>query len=154
MNAEQFVYWLNGYLELSGAQEMSAAQLKCVREHLALVLHKVTPPLENPKPTYFGGGTKCGVCQNWCSNEGGVCNKCKLVTVSTSDTAVNRIDPFSTPERAGLCDGCGKECRSGELTPIRTSNLAGVVMCPECGPKKAQDILSAPIVNVPCVLSC
>lgn len=77
MNAEQFVYWLNGYLELSGAQEMSSAQLKCVREHIALVLRKVTPPLEDPKPAYFGGGVRCGVCQVWCSNEGGVCNDCK-----------------------------------------------------------------------------
>jgi hypothetical protein len=149
MNAEQFVYWLNGYLELSGAQELSAAQVKSVREHLALVLHKVTLPLE--KPTYFGG-VKCGVCRRWCSNEGGVCNKCMLST--TTSGPVNRIDPFSTPEPAGLCDGCGKECPHSELNTVISSNLAGVVLCPECGPKKAPDILSAPIANVLCALTC
>ena len=76
MNAEQFVYWLNGYLELSGAQEMSSEQLKCIREHIALVMRKVTPPLEDPNPGHFGG-VRCGVCQNWTSNEGGLCNKHK-----------------------------------------------------------------------------
>ena len=153
MNAEQFVYWLNGYLELSGAQELSAAQVKSVREHLALVLHKVTPPLE--KPTYFGGGVKCGVCRHWCSNEGGVCNKCMLST--TTSGPGNRIDPFSTPEPAGLCDGCGKECPHSELNTVISSNLAGVVLCDECRqPKRPRglNILEAPIMDVLCVLTC
>ena len=159
MNAEQFVYWLNGYLELSGAQELNADQVKSVREHLALVLHKVTPPLENPKPTYFGGGVKCGVCQRWCSNEGGVCNKCKLVTVSSggADLSHARIDPFSTPEPAGFCDGCGKQRKNSELSAVSTDNLAGVVMCDECRkPRRPAglNILEAPIVDVPCVLTC
>ena len=203
MNAEQFVYWLNGYLELSGAQELNAAQVKSVREHLALVLHKVTPPLENPKPTYFGGGVKCGVCQNLCSNEGGVCNKCKLattpvvpptppgrpswaptwlgqkceicravcsnedgvcnkcraVTVSSggADLSHARIDPFSAPDPTGHCDGCGKQRKNSELSAVSTDNLAGVVMCDECRqPKRPRglNILEAPIVDVPCVLTC
>jgi hypothetical protein len=210
MNAEQFVYWLNGYLELSGAQELNAAQVKSVREHLALVLHKVTPPLENPKPTYFGGGVKCEVCQNWCSNEGGVCNRCKLSTTTSGAPPVippappgrpswaptwlgqkceickgacsseggacnkckqvtvfsssvyfprNQIDPFSSPEPepTGHCDGCGKERKHSELSAVSTDNLAGVVMCDECRqPKRPRglNILEAPIVDVPCVLTC
>lgn len=165
MSAEQFVYWLNGYLELSGAQEMSAAQVKSVREHLALVLHKVTPPLENPKPTYFGGGVKCEVCQNWCSNEGGVCNKCQQVTVFSSSVYFppNRIDPFSSPEPGptGHCDGCGKQRKNSELSAVSTDNLAGVVMCGECRQPNTNPATAAvhsaerwPIVDVPCVLTC
>ncbi len=161
MNAEQFVYWLNGYLELSGAQEMSAAQVKSVREHLALVLHKVAPLIENPKPTYFGGGVKCEVCQNLCSNEGGVCNKCKQVTVSSSSVYFprNRIDPFSSPEPepTAYCNGCGKQRKNSELSAVSTDNPTGVVLCDECRqPKRPRglNILEAPIVDVPCVLTC
>ena len=188
MNAEQFVYWLNGYLELSGAQELSAAQVKSVREHLALVLHKVTLPLE--KPTYFGG-VKCGVCWNLCSNEGGVCNKCKAVpTTSVIPPAppgrpswapawlghkceiCNRICSeaggmckpcqkkqanSSEPAPVGLCDSCGKERKHSELSAVSTDNLAGVVLCDECRqPKRPAglNILEAPIVDVPLVLTC
>lgn len=150
MNAEQFVYWLNGYLELSGAQEMSAAQLKCVREHLALVLHKVTPPTTAPttvRPGVFGG-VQCGVCGNATSNEGGICYRCRLTTTT-----------ICAPEPTAHCDGCGKACKHSELSTVSTSNLAGVVMCDECRkPRRPAgelgNILGAPLADVPLVLSC
>ena len=113
MNAEQFVYWLNGYLELSGAQELSAAQVKSVREHLALVLHKVTPPgpaASPPTPAWQPGpgwklghrgewafgGVQCGVCSNWTSNEGGVCYKCMSVTVTSNGSGVDLAESNDT----------------------------------------------------------
>lgn len=147
MNAEQFVYWLNGYLELSGAQELNASQVKSMRDHLALVLHKVTPPFENPKPTYLGGGVKCEVCGNTTSNEGGICYKCRLTTTLSAPS----------PEPTGYCDGCGRERKNSELSAVSTSNLAGVVLCDECRqPKRPAglNVLAAPIVDVPLVLSC
>ena len=43
MTAEQFTYWLQGYFELSGATTLNEAQVKVIKEHLSLVLKKVTP---------------------------------------------------------------------------------------------------------------
>lgn len=43
MNPEQFVYWLQGFAELA-EQAPSAEQWQSIREHLALVLGKRTPP--------------------------------------------------------------------------------------------------------------
>ena len=43
MTPENFVYWLQGYLELSGTKEFTPAQVMIVKEHLALVLNKKTP---------------------------------------------------------------------------------------------------------------
>ena len=153
MNAEQFVYWLNGYLELSGAQELSAAQVKSVREHLVLVLHKVTSPVPAPattptayRPSVFGG-VQCGVCGNTTSNEGGLCYRCRLTTTLSA----------AAPESTWYCDGCGKERKHSELSAVITDLLAGVVLCDECRqPKrpKGLNILEAPIVDVPLVLSC
>lgn len=156
MNAEQFVYWLNGYLELSGAQELNAAQVKSVRDHLALVLHKVTPP--GPAPSIpppvnargniqVFGGVQCGVCGNTTSNEGGICYKCRLTTTLSAPAL----------EPTGFCDGCGRERKNSELSAVSTSNIAGVVLCDECRqPKRPRglNILEAPIVDVPLVLSC
>jgi len=43
MTSEQFTYWLNGYFELSGAEELNKDQVKIIKDHIKLVLTKVTP---------------------------------------------------------------------------------------------------------------
>jgi hypothetical protein len=44
MTEQQFVYWLQGFAELT-EQPPSAEQWKSIREHLAMVFKKVTPPV-------------------------------------------------------------------------------------------------------------
>lgn len=44
MTAEQFAYWLQGYAELN-AEPPTAEQWRAIRDHLALVFHKITPPV-------------------------------------------------------------------------------------------------------------
>lgn len=44
MTPENFVYWLQGHLELSEKGGLTAQQVKVIREHIALVLQKVTSP--------------------------------------------------------------------------------------------------------------
>jgi chorismate mutase len=43
MTAEQFTYWLQGFFELSGTTTLNEQQVKIVKDHIALVLNKVTP---------------------------------------------------------------------------------------------------------------
>lgn len=43
MDSNSFVYWLNGFFELSGATTLNEEQVRVIKEHIALVLHKVTP---------------------------------------------------------------------------------------------------------------
>lgn len=45
MDAQNFAYWLNGFAELSGDNPPTKAQWKSIKEHLALVFTKVTPPV-------------------------------------------------------------------------------------------------------------
>ncbi len=42
MEAINFVYWLQGYLELSQDVSLNDEQIKIIQEHIALVLTKVT----------------------------------------------------------------------------------------------------------------
>ena len=42
MNAEHFIYWLQGFFELSGAATLNEEQVKVIKEHIALVLEKKT----------------------------------------------------------------------------------------------------------------
>lgn len=48
MDADKFVYWLQGFVELADTPTISEAQWKMIKEHLKLVFKKVTPPLGFP----------------------------------------------------------------------------------------------------------
>ena len=50
MTPKQFTYWLQGYAELNDAPP-NAEQWKSIREHLALVFNKVTPPFVHRSPS-------------------------------------------------------------------------------------------------------
>ena len=46
MTSTDFVYWLNGYFEISGANSLDEKQVKIIKDHLNLVFTKVTPPYD------------------------------------------------------------------------------------------------------------
>ena len=48
MTAEQFAYWLQGFVELCPHQQPSPAQWQAIKDHLSTVFNKVTPPLGKP----------------------------------------------------------------------------------------------------------
>ena len=43
MTSDNFVYWLQGYLELSKEKTLDADQIKVIEDHIKMVLTKVTP---------------------------------------------------------------------------------------------------------------
>lgn len=43
LTAENFIYWLNGYFEISNSDKLSKEQVQIIRDHLKLCLNKVTP---------------------------------------------------------------------------------------------------------------
>jgi hypothetical protein len=47
MSPEQFVYWLQGFAELGG-DKPTPEQWQAIKEHLAEVFKKVTPPIRFP----------------------------------------------------------------------------------------------------------
>lgn len=47
MEPINFVYWLQGYLEISGGKPLNAEQVKIVQDHIELVLEKKTPDRTN-----------------------------------------------------------------------------------------------------------
>lgn len=50
MTAEQFAYWLNGFIELTEWKQPTPEQWKSICEHVGTVFEKVTPPVsEAPK---------------------------------------------------------------------------------------------------------
>jgi len=56
MTPEQFVYWLQGYAELQQAAP-TKEQWDSIKQHLATVFNKVTPPMVTPVLTK--GGAIC-----------------------------------------------------------------------------------------------
>lgn len=50
MTPENFIYWLNGFFELSPAnQGLSAEQVQVIKNHLSLAFKKVTPEVKIPQ---------------------------------------------------------------------------------------------------------
>lgn len=45
MDAQNFAYWLQGFVELNGGQMPSEEQWRSICEHLGLVFNKVTKPV-------------------------------------------------------------------------------------------------------------
>ena len=50
MTPRDFVYWLQGYIEISGATELNEQAVREIKNHLALVLTKETPTPTAPWP--------------------------------------------------------------------------------------------------------
>ena len=42
MTERDFVYWLNGFFELSGATYLTDSQVSVIKDHLSLVFNKLT----------------------------------------------------------------------------------------------------------------
>lgn len=63
MRSDHFVFWLNGYVELTNGQHPDALQWQIIKDHLKEVFDKVTPdryPLSYPTPANLGI-SGCGV---------------------------------------------------------------------------------------------
>ena len=51
MTPENFVFWLNGFFEISGSKALTEEQVQVLKDHLKLVLTKKTPNItitQNP----------------------------------------------------------------------------------------------------------
>ena len=56
MTAEQFAYWLQGFMEVADPIELDSSQTSVIKHHLALVFNKQTPdrtvPNVSTNPTW------------------------------------------------------------------------------------------------------
>ena len=97
-----FVFWLQGFLELSGATTLNEQQVQVVKEHLALVLNKKTSTIIQGKEWDFRAegvmypqGPKCERCNKICSEEGGTCKKCRGNTAAAQLPIVDILTAIS-----------------------------------------------------------
>jgi hypothetical protein len=49
MNPRDFAYWLQGFFEVADTDDVKPEQIRMIKAHLALVLTKVTPTMEELK---------------------------------------------------------------------------------------------------------
>lgn len=97
MTPENFIYWLQGFMEIADPKSMDEKQIQVIKDHISLVLKKETPqrspsPLfdmieklpKNPFETKGSGSPFITMPQNTCvlcgKNHGGL--QCPSMTVS------------------------------------------------------------------------
>ena len=58
MTAEQFTYWLQGFMEINDPETLTRRETQIIKDHLALVFKKETPnragTITSPNTTYVG----------------------------------------------------------------------------------------------------
>ena len=82
MNERDFIYWLQGFLELSGASELNSDQVKIIKDHIDLVMVKKTPDHGFSKPFLQPSlAPKCQGGIGTCSNL--ICPICNIPTIVT-----------------------------------------------------------------------
>ena len=59
MSPENFIYWLQGFLEIQNPQNITETQVQIIKDHIALVLKK-----ETPVRTLEDMAKKYNICQN------------------------------------------------------------------------------------------
>lgn len=72
MEQRDFIYWLNGFFELSKATTLDETQVEIIKDHLSLVMDKETPSRNPAAPVdkkekskrvlHSGGGSSLLVC--------------------------------------------------------------------------------------------
>jgi len=53
MNERDFAYWLQGFFEMTESESLSSAQVKMIKEHLALVFDKQTGKIVSKGGNFF-----------------------------------------------------------------------------------------------------
>jgi hypothetical protein len=53
MSPENFIYWLQGYFEISGNKKLNESQVQIIKDHLKLVFDKQTSNRETPTTVKF-----------------------------------------------------------------------------------------------------
>jgi len=48
MTAEQFTYWLQGFIEINDPKTIGEKETQIIKDHLATVFNKVTPIWKGP----------------------------------------------------------------------------------------------------------
>lgn len=48
MSSREFIYWLQGFFEISGAKEVTPEQVEIIKNHMAMVfIHEIDPSYGN-----------------------------------------------------------------------------------------------------------
>lgn len=141
MDQRDFIYWLNGFFELSAATTLNEQQVQVIKDHLALVMTKVTPtvpPPIVPSSPLLPKGWEI------------TCQTTDKAVVTVSSDAAQDLKAFAGIDLFGgvKCKGCAG----------LTSNEGGI--CYRCQNANAAKVSSdslfetGQVVNLPTVLSC
>lgn len=66
MTQEQFIYWIQGFFEINGSNEVTPRQIQIIKDHLKLVFEKKTPDYTGIRFDPIPAGTTIPwTCDQW-----------------------------------------------------------------------------------------
>ena len=115
-NPTAFIYWLQGFFELSGATTLNEEQVKVIKEHIALVLHKVTPS-KLTIPAFKTGVIKIKAFE---SEQAHLCTECVVICPNSR----NEEDHIGR-----TCPLCKVYCKNLEAKDLPIINVPTHLSC-------------------------
>ena len=92
MTPEQFVYWLQGFMEMADPKELNKTQTTQIKDHLKLVFDKKTPEVSLP-PIQHGEGFRITPYQITCDDNNNFPDLMTTPVCSGTTLTVPPLDP-------------------------------------------------------------
>jgi len=107
MTTEQFVYWLQGFMEICNPETLDESQTQIIKDHLKLVFDKQTPDRSFP-PTQPGEGFRITPYQITCDDNNNfpdlmttpVCSATTITTTPLDPDIQKAMDDFARESKA------------------------------------------------------
>jgi hypothetical protein len=92
MTPEQFVYWLQGFMEMADPKELNKTQTTQIKDHLKLVFDKKTPEVSLPSIQH-GDGFRITPYQITCDENNNFPDLMNTPVCSTTTLTTTPLDP-------------------------------------------------------------
>ena len=92
MTPEQFVYWLQGFMEMADPKELNKTQTTQIKDHLKLVFDKKTPEVSLPSIQH-GEGFRITPYQITCNDNNNLPDPMTTPLCSTTTLTTTPLDP-------------------------------------------------------------
>jgi len=109
MESRDFVFWLQGFFELSGATELTDKQVLIIQDHLALVFKKETPDRSEETPPLTFSGGDIGLSVNTAEVAGSYGDPSPIPPECMSDLPANTPQPQYGEITLSFTDGMSHE---------------------------------------------
>jgi hypothetical protein len=118
MTTEQFVYWLQGFMEIANPKELNKTQTQQIKDHLKLVFDKKTPEVSLPSIQH-GEGFRITPYQITCDDNNNFPDLMTTPVCSATTITTTPLDPDIQKVMNGFTNEGKKEIKRSRVNELK-----------------------------------